>query len=51
MLGSDGQKYVIEDELAIDEIRSELEMIKAEGIITSLAIVLMHSYANPEQEE
>lgn len=49
--GSNGQAYVIEEPLDTDAIRRQLEAIKAEGIITSLAIVLMHSYAYPQQEQ
>ena len=41
----------MEDELDIDQLRSQLAAIKTEGVITSLAIVLMHSYAYPDLEE
>lgn len=49
--GTNDQAYIVEDALNLDEIRQQLKDIKAEGTITSLAIVLMHSYAFPDQEE
>ena len=48
--GSNGQSYVVEQPLDIAETRRQLEQLKVEGNITSLAIVLMHSYAYPEME-
>ena len=49
--GTNNQKYVQEEALNLDELRRELTEVWDDGKITSLAIVLMHSYAHPDQEE
>lgn len=49
--GLNGQKYVVERTIDLAQVRHVLEKIKKEGVITSLAIVLMHAYAYPDHEQ
>ena len=51
VMGSNNQRYLIEDDLDIEQVRKDLEAIKSEGNIGSLAVVLMHSYAYTKHEE
>jgi 5-oxoprolinase (ATP-hydrolysing) len=50
IIGSNGQKYFVDEKLNTEHIRFELTQLKAAGKITSIAIVLMHSYAFDEHE-
>jgi N-methylhydantoinase A/oxoprolinase/acetone carboxylase beta subunit len=38
----------MEGQIDFKQLRQELQTLKEEGRVTSLAIVLMHSYAFPE---
>lgn len=49
--GSNNQKYVVEGALNLERVRQDLMAAKEEGTISSIAIVLMHSYAHQAQEE
>ena len=50
IIGSNGQKYFVDEILNTEHIRFELTQLKAAGKIKSIAIVLMHSYAFDEHE-
>jgi len=44
-IGSNNQSYVIKKRLDEAQIRKQLTELKNAGVINSLAVVLMHSYA------
>jgi len=48
--GDNGEDYFIEEALDIAQIKQELVDLKALGQVTSIAIVLMHSYAVRDHE-
>jgi len=48
--GANGQKYVVLKKPDLAKVEQDLNALKAEGEITSLSIVLMHSYAFTEHE-
>ena len=48
--GSNNQKYVVESPLDLEALRTELLSVKGKEVVTSIAIVLMHSYAYPSFE-
>ena len=50
IVGHNGQKYIIDEILNQQHIRGELTKLKEQGRITSIAVVLMHSYAFDDHE-
>lgn len=50
VIGTTGERLTVEVPLDIDSLKDDLEKVKAKGI-TSLAVVLLHSYLYPEHEK
>ena len=51
--GQNGKDYIVEKELEVEEVRKQLQAVKNDPDVTftSVAIVLMHSYAFSDHEE
>jgi 5-oxoprolinase (ATP-hydrolysing) len=49
-LGLNGLRYVVDKSLDVEQITQDLKRIKETTDVTSVAVVLMHSYAMPESE-
>ena len=50
IIGKNGQYFLIEKPVEESTLRQDLTALKSGGIVTSLAIVLMHSYAIDSHE-
>lgn len=48
--GINSEKFVVVEELNLEKVRKDLEILKNEKKIDSVAIVLMHSYVYPNNE-
>lgn len=49
-IGINQEKYVVVEDLDLDQVENDLKRLKFEGGFDSVAVVLMHSFACPENE-